>query len=464
MEQVFVTARPTDAALAAQWLIHNRPRGVIGVIDADQRFVGMIRWADLKGSQGPTVADMMVPAATVPTLDPDADMDQLERLWPQYPDWPALPVVAHDRLVGVVRPDVSPPVSPPAATQPWSTIPADVLQRHLINAMASGLLIVDAHGIVRVLNPYGASLLGVAPEEVLNHPYDDLAPALFPHMVDYLRGSAIPRILAGHEALQGERQFQIQNGRHLLFKFGTVRQDDQLVAILVTFMDVTPLKEAEARAQAQAQELEMAFGLTLPNSKVITKLQASPEYQDTYNPDTGVATVTAVIPEGTYRHVINGLRVMAELHALGVFQLVGLDKDTLVQAFIFHDIGKEQPILQVGTPFIPAETFEPGHLHAERSADWAAKYYRVSSDVEWLIRMHHTAESDLPPAFPAALKPMWRLIRLVDGLSAGITRRRAQLDPLVLEGSTLLIHERNQDARYHRHYRVAIYSGVETPL
>ena len=55
--------------------------------------------------------------------------------------------------------------------------------------------------------------------------------------------------------------------------------------------DVTPLKRAEVQARYQERELEMAFALTLPNSKVESKLKSSPEYQDIYDPATGQARV-----------------------------------------------------------------------------------------------------------------------------------------------------------------------------
>lgn len=184
-------------------------------------------------------------------------------------------------------------------------------------------------------------------------------------MRDYLKGSAVPLALMG-KADRGERELRLPNGRDVLFKFSVMRDSERVSAVVVTFMDVTPLKQAEARASHQQQELDMAFALTLPNSKIEAKLKSSPEYQDIYNVETGQAVVTGVIPDGTYRHVINGLRIMAELKAVGAFDLVGIDKDTMVQAFIFHDISKAQPDLRVGETFVPRKTFEPSHLHAER--------------------------------------------------------------------------------------------------
>ncbi|PSR23690.1 MAG: hypothetical protein C7B45_02595 [Sulfobacillus acidophilus] len=338
-----------------------------------------------------------------------------------------------------------------------------MLAAHLVEVLHSGLIIVDAHGVVRLLNPYGAELLGVTAEHVLDRPYEELAQYLFWHMRDYLRDSAVPKALSA-EADNGDREFVIQNGRHIRFSFGTMRERDTLVAIVITFVDVTELRNAEQKAEDTAREAEMAFALALPNSKVEMKLKSSPEYQDLYDPVTGQATVTAIIPDGTYWHVVNGLRIMAELKEIGVFQLVGLDKDTMVQAFIFHDIGKDQPRLALRQSFVPAETFEPGPLHAARSADWAAKDYHLSADVQWIIRYHHTPESDLPNDFPKALKPMWRLLRLIDGLSAGITRRQAKIAPITRDGTILTIREDNDDLRYRRAYTISIYTGEEHSL
>src|SRR5690606_15464586 len=134
-------------------------------------------------------------------------------------------------------------------------------------------------------------------------------------------------------------------------------------------------------------------------------------------------TITEVIPDGTYRHVVNALKVAADLNRQGVFHQVAIDKDTLVQAILFHDLGKVQPRLQVGDRVDPAQVFEPSKLHAARSADMAANSYNGPEQAPWLTRYQHHAEDDLPPELPRHLLPRLRLRRLVDGLSASTTRR-----------------------------------------
>jgi PAS domain S-box-containing protein len=400
---------------------------------------------------------MMRPVGEVPCVHPEDEVDELEGLFREYPDWSSIPVVSDGRLLGVVPREWVPRVPTSDRRRSVSPIPLDQVYRYVLDSLNTGLIIIDGTGLTRALNPAGAEILGVQPEAVVDKPYEELAQHLFVHMREYLRHSAVPLALSG-SVDRGERELTLPNGRNVLFKFAAMKDDLGVSAVVVTFMDVTPLKLAQKAALRQQREIDMAFGLTLPNSKVEAKLKSSPEYQDIYDPQTGQARVTAVIADGTYRHVVNGLRIMAELKALGVFDLVGIDKDTMVKAFIFHDIGKAQPELAVGQVFVPQETFEPGVLHAERSADWARKDYQVSPDVEWLVRLHHTREQDWPSDFPAALKPMLRLFQLVDGLSAGMTRRLADVS-MSFQNGVLTVRESNSDRRYDRIQELDLYTG-----
>ena len=65
--------------------------------------------------------------------------------------------------------------------------------------------------------------------------------------------------------------------------------------------------------------------------------------------------------------------------------------------------------------------------------------------------------ADSPPAFPAALIPVLRIMRLGDGRSAA--------GPFQLDGTRLTVGEYNRDARcYHRSVRVAVLSGREPTI
>jgi len=464
LDPTVVSRRPSDPAAVVAWDRRGGYTDPIYVCDDDGRLLGRITGSGDEVPPSAPLDRLMEPVGTFPAVLDTDDREDWAGWFAAHPKEPEAAVVdAEGRLKGRLRPSHA--IPRPTAPASWSEVPADVLRDRIAAALQAGLMIVDTAGITRYLNAYGAELLGVDASRVVGKPYEEVAQAIFSHMTDYLRESAVPHALSGG-APEGERLHHLQNGRDVLFRYGTIADGSRPSGLLILFMDVTALRDAETKALRLAEEAEMAFGLTLPNTKVAQKLRTSPEYRDRFDPETGTATVTAVIPDGTYRHVINALRLLADLHRVGVLDLVGIDKDTLVQAVIFHDIGKEQPKLAVGDVFVPAETFEPGPRHAARSAEWAAQSYShvVTSDALWLVRHHHTPEEALPPDFPEALRPMLRLLKLVDGLSAAVTRRGATVAPFILEGSYLTVSEENPDPRYHRTYRLAIYQGTEEPL
>lgn len=463
MDIDFVRVKSSESLTVVRWLFGSHDLGEAYVIDSAGRLKGRLHGPDAswRGQDGLSVDRIATPVDEASTVTPESNVTVVERIFTEHPDWLSVPVIEQGQMVAVVRRKVLAAITDRGAKsrRDPQSLQIDPV---LIDSMASGFMVIDEDGTVLFLNRYGAELLGVEAGSVVGRPYLELAEAIFPHLLDFLRLSAVPAALGAGEKT-GDRQFLLPNGRHALFRFATVGGAESGRKVTITFMDISALREAEARSEALASEAERAFGLTLPNSKVESKLRSSPEYQDLYDPNTGRATVTGVIPDGTYRHVINGLRIMADLKSLGTFQLVGVDKDMLVRAFIFHDIGKEQPRLVIGQAFVPKETFEPGHLHAERSADWAIREYGVPPEVALLIRHHHTAETDLPESFPASLVPMHRLLRLADGLSASVTRRSGRVALVGLRGSVLEIHEDNPDPRYAGRYRVSLYTGRTEP-
>jgi len=67
-------------------------------------------------------------------------------------------------------------------------------------------------------------------------------------------------------------------------------------------------------------------------------------------------------------------------------------------------------------------------------------------------------DSELPADFPERLQPMLRLIRLVDGLSAALTRKNAELS-LMVEDSKIVVMEKNSHPRYNGIQEVDLLSG-----
>lgn len=207
------------------------------------------------------------------------------------------------------------------------------------------------------------------------------------------------------------------------------------------------------------KELDEAFALTIPNSRLEKKLKHTKEYKDQYIKETGKIKIIGAIEDGSYRHVVNALKVAADLHSKGVMSVIGFDKDVLVKTIIFHDIGKSQPTLNIGDEVYPKEIFEDGKMHAERSAELALANYSqegINNDIYMLIKYHHHNEKELPLDFPSHLLPMYRLFRVIDGISAGLTRRGNTIT-FDLIGSVLYIKEYSQNPNFRKYYSIDLY-------
>jgi len=240
-------------------------------------------------------------------------------------------------------------------------------------------------------------------------------------------------------------------GKRLSVNATPLDDHGQKKGVLLSIQDVTVIMEKE-------RELDLAFALTLPNSKVEYKLKSTVEYQDTYDPQTHLVTITGVIQNGLYRHVVNCLRLLSNLHRQGITKIIGIDKDQLVQAFIFHDLGKSQPVLSIGDVVDPKEVFEDGKLHAYRGAEIAKNFYHQHEDVVEIIRYHHHSEKELPETFPWRLLPMFRLFQLVDGLSAAITRGGVNVSFDVQE-CLITVTEKNHRPQYNGTWQIDLYTG-----
>lgn len=255
----------------------------------------------------------------------------------------------------------------------------------------------------------------------------------------------------------------LTDGRVFTVNYVPMMGESGVAGVIQTFRDITDEEEMREQLLTSRDELDRAFALTLPNSRVEHKLKHTPEYRDKYDPRTGLITVTEVIEDGGYRHVVNALKVLAELNMKGIMSLLGINKDALVQSIIFHDLGKSQPQLEIGQTISPKEAFEFSPAHAERSADIAGHFYRREPEVISLVRYHHHSEDRLPLDFPNHLRPMWRLLQLVDGLSAALTRRDATIR-LEVDGTRVLAYERNAHPDFNVSRVVDLFTGERIDL
>lgn len=104
---------------------------------------------------------------------------------------------------------------------------------------------------------------------------------------------------------------------------------------------------------------------------------------------------------GCYWHVVNCLRILAQIERTGILAKYKINKDLLVNAIMVHDIGKKQPELNVGD-ITEIGIFERGRFHASRSAHFC-KENGYSSDIMFLVKYHHHKENELPKRFPKRL-------------------------------------------------------------
>ncbi|HHW01329.1 MAG TPA: HD domain-containing protein [Thermoanaerobacterales bacterium] len=229
-------------------------------------------------------------------------------------------------------------------------------------------------------------------------------------------------------------------------------------SILVVYIDVTAEYTLLEKLRNTQGEVETAFSIMLPDQRIEVRLKSIVEYMDEYDESTGMIKITGMIKQGCYRHVVNMLKLIADAFKQGLMELPGMDKNTLVQATILHDIGKVQPDLKIGDTINPKEVFEQGFLHAFRGASLSKSLYDINDKVYYLIKYHHYPENELPPDFPDHLLPMHRFFRLIDGLSAGITRRGSKVS-MKVKGTRIYVKEESSFPSYNQEIEMDIYTG-----
>jgi len=324
----------------------------------------------------------------------------------------------------------------------------EILFDSVSNAMEEALILIDSSLLVTYMNESAKRLLRISGEAYVGrHFFDDLSVWVTYGDRDHTKV---------HEVLRSEKPQKglIRNttdGRQLSINIVPLHVGKSIVGVMITGEDIS-------HVSAMQQELDMAFALTLPNSKVEYRLKSIPEYQDVYDPASKLISITGVIGDGGYRHLVNCLKLFSLLVAKDVTRLIGIDKDDLVHVLVYHDLGKSQPVLQIGDVVDPKIAFEDGKLHAERSADMAKYHYSQKDEIVQIIRYHHHSEKDLPESFPRHLLPMFRLFQIIDGTSAAITRGGVDVF-FDVRDCVVEIKEVNHRPQYNGTRYVDLYTG-----
>lgn len=421
------------------------------VTDAGGKLVGLVSGYDLRravaeNKDGLTAADIMTLRSKLVVVNRDTPVDEVTKILTDR-HITQVPVVEDEMPVGYLNLSQVLQYTSEKAKKTKDELIHSRQAALLINAMREGVVVVDRDYCIRELNPAAEESSGYTAKALVGR-----------QSKSYMAiDSPVRKVMENGEPLYN---VEVQNGMGRVFLTNNVpiMEKGMIEGVLQTFSEITEVKQMHYQLLKTRDELEKAFALTLPNSRVEKKLKSTPEYRDIYNADTGMIEVTEVIEDGGYHHVVNALKVAADLNEKGMMSLIGVEKDILVQALIFHDVGKSQPILNVGQVVDPRKVFEQSEMHAMRSADIVETYYNKPQDVVQLIRYHHHKDEDLPDSFPSHLLPMLRLIRIIDGLSAGLTRRNARVG-FRANGSRLTILENNGHPDFNRTVEVDLYTG-----
>jgi CBS domain-containing protein len=423
------------------------------VTDSDGKLLGLVSGFDLRkalaeGDYEGSAQQIMTPRNKLIVAFPDTPVEEVAELLTRR-KLTQIPVIRDEVPVGYLSLNAVLDYTSETVKKTKDELEQIRQAALLISAMREGLVVVDREYRVREFNPTAVKSSGIPADKMLGK-----QSKLY---MNY--SSPVRKVMETGEPLLN---VEVENGKGQVFMTNNVPiiKEEDIVGVLQTFAEITEMKQMHFQLLKTKDELDKAFALTLPNSRVEQKLKNTPEYRDIFNPSSGLIEITEVIEDGGYHHVVNALKVAADLNEKGLMALLGVDKDTLVQALIFHDVGKSQPVLNVGQMVDPKKVFEHSTLHALRSADIVENHYGQPRDVVLLIRYHHHQEDQLPAEFPSHLLPMFRLIKIIDGLSAGLTRRNARIGFRV-NGSRLTVLEHNGHPNFNRTVEVDLYTGQE---
>lgn len=463
-QQNFLIASPTDMFLDVVRAMAENNERTAYIVNERKELLGIVTNHVLQvlvikgGNPNQEVKDHMIPIEKVFYVYPDTDIHNSLKTFANHgiSMLPVLQSAYNHTLIGVLHHQdvIRNYMDQQVKLQLENS--KERRAREIVHSLNEGLIVVDRDLTIREFNPAAEKLTGLKAVDRIGKKSMNLSKQ--PSITEIVLSTGEPRF--GVET-------KLQDGRVFLVNYVPLKSNgsNRVDGVIQTFSDITSFKSLQVQLSKTKEELDKAFALTLPNSKVEYKLKSTPEYRDEFDTESSTITVTEIIDGGGYLHVVNCLKVAADFNEMGIMKLIGIDKDTLVEAIIFHDLGKSQPNLNVGDRVSPKDAFEEGIYHAARSAELASKFYGKNEDITNIVRYHHHTEDMLPKDFPSHLLPLLRLFKVIDGLSAALTRRNAKVT-YKAEGSKLTIFEDNKHPRYNRIMEIDLYTGrgYEEPL
>lgn len=155
----------------------------------------------------------------------------------------------------------------------------------ILRHMTSGLIVVDCQGRIRSCNSAAAAIRGLAPEQLLGHPLNEVFVLPWPF-------SHLPLERA-------ELEFVHPDGHPRIIGYGvTAFEQEQQNHVLLTFQDLTRVKELERHLQRRerlAAVGALAAGLAHEIRNPLASLSGSAQLLQEQSPDAGQQRLLAIL-------------------------------------------------------------------------------------------------------------------------------------------------------------------------
>lgn len=170
----------------------------------------------------------------------------------------------------------------------------------------------------------------------------------------------------------------------------------------------------------------------------LNKIYTQKESVDIYDEHNKTFRVGEILEMGTRDHIQLTIDILDVLYNRGVI------KEHMYPVFklalLLHDTGKISPNIYVGQE-ITKNTFEASENHALRSERIARDIFNITDKrILFLIRHHHTREEAIKDEMMniGLDNNDLRIMKIIDGLAAGIHRKHKDIDIHYEEGKILI--------------------------
>lgn len=171
---------------------------------------------------------------------------------------------------------------------------------------------------------------------------------------------------------------------------------------------------------------------------ILSKIYTQKESVDIYDEENKTFRVGEILETGTRDHIQLTIDILDVLYSKGAI------KEHMYPIFklalLLHDTGKISPNIYVGQE-ITRNTFEASENHAFRSERIAREVFNIADKrILFLIKYHHTREDVIEDEMRSIGLDVndLRMMKIIDGLAAGIHRKHKDIDIHHEDGKILI--------------------------